>query len=111
LQRSLPRNNGVPASVDDNTWQQRHQVRVVEELKDHDDKSDKLIFMDSSSDGTSESNESDLGPHSSSNSEHHKETGSDISSLKNTRKRRYSFCTSEIEKVAFDSLSERCNNT
>ena len=105
------RNNGVP-SVDDNTWSQRHQVRVVEELKDHDDKSDKFILMDSSSDGTYESNESDLGPHSSStSSEHQKESGSDVSSQENTRKRRNSFCNSEIEKIAFDTLSERCNRS
>ena len=103
------RTNGMP-SIDDNTWSQRHQVRVVEELKDQDDKSDKFILMDSSSDGTFESNESDLGPHSSSNSsDHQKESGSDVSSQENTRKRRNSFCNSEIEKIVFDSLSERCN--
>jgi len=70
--------------------------------------------MDSSSDGTSESSESFL-IHSSSTSEHQKESSnSDVTSHKNTNKskRRYSFCTSEIEKIGqFDSLSERCNKT
>lgn len=79
LQRPCIRVNGVP-HTEDQTWQQGHQVKY----SDQDGKSNEMFIMiDSSSEGTSESNDSyNLGPsaHSSSTSEHQKENNSDVSS-------------------------------